>query len=191
MRNITHITSLLTRLVIVLGLAVVAAPAPAQTPSELFEQGIYNEETAGGHPQSMKEWVTQANKLVSAKMRVPVLSTSERNSAGANRYRVTINRRGEVLEYSPVITAGHHKFDRATENTIKYVPLPRLPSNYEQDELSFLLDMYYAADGYELRSLYRKKNLERKGIVTSTEIALLQPQDQSSTDEHPGNTFSK
>ena len=191
MRNIIHITSFLTRLVIVLGLTVVAAPTPAQTPSELFEQGTYSEEATGGPPQNMKEWVTQASKLVASKMRAPVLSTSERNSAGANRYRVTINRRGEVLEYSQVVKAGHYKFDRATESTINYMSLPRLPSNYEQDELSFLLDMYYAADGYKLRSLYRKKNLERKGIVTSTEIALLQPQDQSSTDEHAGTTFSK
>ena len=148
-------------------------------------------EAAGGHPQNMKDWVTQANEAVAAKMRGPVLSTSERNSTGMNRYRVTINRRGEVLEYSPVITAGHHKFDRATESTINYVSLPILPSNYKQDELSFLLDMYYAADGYELRSLYRKKTLERTGTVTSTEIALLQPQEQSSTDGRPGTTFSK
>ena len=148
-------------------------------------------ETVGGHPQNMKEWVTQANEAVAAKMRAPVLSTSERNSTGKNRYRVTINRRGEVLEYALVTTAGHHKFDRATESTINFVSLPGLPSSYKQDELNFLLDLYYAADEYELRSLYRKANRERKGIVTSTEIALLLPQDQSSTDEHPGNTISK
>jgi len=47
MRNNIHVMSFLIRLIIVFGFAVVAAPAPAQTPSELFERGVYNEETVG------------------------------------------------------------------------------------------------------------------------------------------------
>ena len=69
MRNNIYVVSFLIRLVIVFGFAVVAAPAPAQTPSELFEQGVYNEETVGDLEQAIEIIVEGGNHVSSARIR--------------------------------------------------------------------------------------------------------------------------
>jgi len=138
-------------------------------------------------PENLTEWVSQANQLVDQNMRIPVFSQMVENPTGANSYRVTIDRQGEVLDFTRLAAADLAKFDRATVATIKRVDFPELPADFAPEKLSFVLDMFYATTEYELRTLHRKMGRQNKGDVKVTEIALLVPEDQDSGEKREGN----
>jgi len=129
-------------------------------------------------PENLTEWVTQANQLVDRYMRFPSLPQMVQHRIGANSYQVTINRQGEVLDYTRIAAADIAQFDRATVATINRVDFPELPANYAPDKLSFVLGVFYASTEYELRTLYRKMGRQKEGDVKVTEIALLAPENQ-------------
>ncbi len=120
---------------------------------------------AGEDIQSLKGWVKHAGGSVNSIMRFPTVGTQTGSGSGLAVFEVTIDRDGDVLNSVQIHRPTDRAINRAAKKVVKAVDFPDLPSSYNAEEMTFILQLSYAT------SEEQAKRHMKKGFVTSRELA--------------------
>ena len=121
---------------------------------------------AGGESHDLKSWAWDAGENVNDAMVYPSFAV-RRGEEGSARFRVTVDRDGNVLKAVNTSRAKSNFINSAATRLVKRLDLPALPSGYQGEKLTFALQLNYAI----ANSLSEERNLKREGFVTGSEVA--------------------
>jgi len=122
--------------------------------------------SAGSGYGKLDNWASKANSAVDEVMYYP--TTRVRGSGNGNAvFKVTVDRAGDVIASQQLYRPNSLALNRAAKNVLKKADFPALPGSFEQDTLTFELQLSYGVGG----SGMRERDLLRPGRVTSRQIA--------------------
>lgn len=123
--------------------------------------------TAGDDALTLANWSAKASEVVFNEMDYPRLAYKN-NQEGAVRYRVTVNRAGDVVSAEAVELPRGVFLRTAARRLVEKADFPALPAAYAKDELTFALALNYsiASSASEYRALQKEF-----GAVSGQQIA--------------------
>ena len=134
--------------------------------------GLMSFSATADDQSSLKQWAHEAGSEISSVMRYPMLAERQGHQ-GTTAYIVTINRDGDVLNFSNAGKRNKVIFNSASKRALKRVDFPALPDSYDGEQLRFKLTMEYRENVDPTRQAYLNNKNRRKGKVTGTRIAFL------------------
>ena len=117
---------------------------------------------AGSSAQGLETWADAASHSVDKVMRYP-RTTVRGNGNGAARFRVTIDRDGDVIASNQLRRIGSSILNSAAKQVLKRADFPALPGAYDGDTLTFVLQLNYGTSD--------QAAFPREGKVSSRQIA--------------------
>ncbi len=106
-------------------------------------------------PSTLNEWLNQAVEIVEDKMTYPEAEAFF-GVIDSNRFELTVNRQGDILEFTQRNNANYKSFDIASNKTMSHIDLPDLPESYQGEILSFVLVMNYVMDEDDAEKLTKQ-----------------------------------
>lgn len=132
----------------------------------LVAGGIFATSAASaGQPSTMKEWQAAADKSISQAMSVPSI-TNKQGTSGYTQFAVTVNRDGEVIGSTQIIRDGNNGLNSSALRAVHRANFPALPESYEQQQLTFTLNM-----DYQSREGLAGQRRLRKGTVSGSAVS--------------------
>ncbi|UTW57641.1 hypothetical protein KFE96_12420 [Kordiimonas sp. SCSIO 12603] len=113
----------------------------------------------------LKDWAQEAGEAVNTVMNAPTLYSATGSGAGLALYQVTIDRDGDVVDAIRVKKPSDMGIRAAARKVLRKVDFPDLPASYNQDKLTFVLQLSYATSDEQAEKFLRQ------GYVTSQQIA--------------------
>ena len=114
----------------------------------------------------LKVWAQNAGESLDNVMKYPVFAVRA-GDEGVARYRVTIDRAGNVIKSKRTKSTNSRFLNGASRSTVRKADFPSIPEGYEGDTMTFAVQLnYQLADSY-----FEYVNLQREGKVTGSDIA--------------------
>ncbi len=90
----------------------------------------------------LKNWVKAADAAVDDVMKYPLFA-KRNGQSGWSEFTVTIDRTGEIVASDLVASYGRRRLQSAAKRVLEKVEFPAIPSNYEDNRLTFRLQLSY------------------------------------------------
>lgn len=119
---------------------------------------------ANDTPSTLNEWMDQARSAVEDKMEYPE-SNVFLGEIDTNTFVVTVNRQGDILEFTSRVKAEKGSFDYASRQALKNADLPDLPLSYKADTLKFNLVLDYIQYADDPSRLHAADNIQENQIA--------------------------
>lgn len=126
---------------------------------------------AGDTPLNTKEWVKDAGIAINEVMAYPSVA-SHQGVTGTSAFQVTIDRNGDIVNYTAVRLSGKKALDKAAERALNNADFPSIPNTFAGDRLTFTLDLSFRQKESKSRQSYLDAK-RSKGAVTGARVALL------------------
>lgn len=115
---------------------------------------------------NLKSWAQNAAQSIDNVMKYPTFAVRA-GDEGTARYRVTIDRNGNVIKSKRTKGTNSRFLNAASRSTVKKADYPAIPEGYEGETMTFAVQLnYQLADTY-----YEYMNLQREGTVTGSDVA--------------------
>lgn len=118
--------------------------------------GLSQVATAGDDKVTLDSWVEGANQTVDKVMYYPH-SAIRFGATGKAVYRVTIDNKGDVVNFSKVQSAGNTILDTAAKAVIRRADFPSIPDNFGAEEMTFKLALDYQLDSNPFKAKRMKQ----------------------------------
>lgn len=128
--------------------------------------GLLGSATLAGDKETLSGWATQAGAEVNEVMTYPRFAIRQ-GASGTAKFKVTINRSGEVLDAVMIERPNYPALRSAARRVVDSVDLPALPYQYGKDKLTFALNLKYQI----VATPYEVTKLRRQGQVAGEQIA--------------------
>ena len=113
----------------------------------------------------LKSWAKEAGTAVNDAMGARSLLARTSTGAGLAIYQVTIDRDGEIVDADRIRKPNDMAIRSAANRVLKNVNFPDLPASYNQEKLTFVLQLTYAT------SEAQAERFHHEGYVTSRQVA--------------------
>lgn len=132
----------------------------------------YSGSALADHDGSLQSWAKQADQSVDDVMHYPSFA-AKRGESGQSVFSVTVDRDGNVIESTLQSSYGDASLRSAARRVVKRADFPALPANYEEDALTFSLQLSYHSVGSaaEARALARETEVRSESLSSGTPVA--------------------